>query len=334
MSRPKGSKNKPKEPVQEEVNAPEEVIAPVATPAYRARTALIEDIVAHNKELREEADREEQTENTEIAEEQTETQSQENIQEPPKTEVPAVAKYNFVVDGEKLELTEDEIRERIQKSAAAEKRLAEATRLLEDAKRQAATLHEKPPQPPVKPSSETDDAEFIQSAAKALLYGDEEQVTQTIKAILGKGRSDPTQSGITPERVASYVDEKLAFRDGMRLLETPPEQGGYADVYSDPVLKARFHQREAELRDVQQDKRPYVELYKSIGEEIRAWRDNLIKQHVPQTGLEDRDTLKAATGVVRGAGGKIPAPQVSAPKSALERHEAEIDRQRRARGLN
>lgn len=339
MSRPKGSKNKPKEPIQETIQEPEapnvdrkedEVISPAPTPAYRARTALIEDIVSHNKDLQTEQDNEEHPEDL-----KEEEQEPPKVEEPPKEEEKLVVKHKFIVDGQEIELSEDEIRERIQKSSAADKRLAEATRLLEDAKK--TTLHKEPPQPPAKTSSEADvDKQLVESISKAVLYGDEEQVTQAFAKILGKGRTvDPTQTqGMTPQQVQSYVMETLAYEKGLRLLETSPEQGGYADIYTDPVLKARFQQREAELRDVHQDKRSYADLYKSIGDEIRQWRENLVKQYIPPTGLEDRDKLKANTGVIRGAGGKPSVPQVSAPKSALERHEEVIEQTRRARGLN
>ena len=338
MARPKGSKNKPKEEIPEvqvETKEPEDVSYPQPTPAYRAKTALIEDIVAHNRELQEEQDQEQPEEQPEEKPAEEAPPETPKVEEPPKPEIPAVAKHKFIADGKEFELTEDEIRERIQKMESADRRLAEATRLLEDAKRQAATPHKEPPQPPAEPSSDAD-AELIKSATEAVLYGDEEQVAKAFAKILSKGRTiDPTpMQGMNPQQVQSYVMETLAYEKGLRLLETPPEQGGYADIYSDPVLKARFQQREAELRDVHQDKRAYADLYKSIGDEIRQWRDELIKQYVPPTGLENRDSLKAATGVVRGAGGKVPTPQVSAPKSALERHETEVERQRRARGFN
>ena len=97
------------------------------------------------------------------------------------------------------------------------------------------------------------------------------------------------------------------------------------------MLKGMFQRREAEYRDVQKDTRPYAELYKAIGDEIRTWRDALIAQNTPKTGLEDRDSKKATTGVVRGAGGKVPtAPLETRPKTLEEK----LESMRSRRGLN
>ena len=348
MSRTKGSKNKPKEEIQEapvEV-APvtvtakkEEEVKPEAPPAHKSRNALLNEINDINKERHAQEgynDEENNEGSDEPVKEVQEPEEKEEITEPEK-EVPLVAKRKFKIDGKDIELTEDEITERVQKSAAVDKRLEEATRMLEDARR--ATLAPKPSETPLpaSPSSRADvgldEKDLIQNVTKAVMYGDEEQVTKAFEAILGRGRSGDAAThtqGMKPQEVQSYVLETLAFERGKQLLETKPEQGGYSDIWEDPMLKGMFQKREAELRDVQKDVRPYADLYKAIGDEIRTWRDALIAQHTPKTGLEDRDKLKAATGVVRGAGGKVPAPLESKPKTQEEK----ISAMRVARGLN
>lgn len=344
MARTKGSKNKPKEPVApSEVtetvaqNAqPEDEEKPAAPPAHVSRNARLTEINNTNKErYAQEGDDEpeESPEDTDEVESQEEEKPE--VKEPPKEELPVVGKRKFKIDGKEIELTEEEITERVQKSAAADKRLEEATRMLEDARR--ATLTSKPSDPlPASPSSKADagdEKELVQNVTKAVMYGDEEQVTKAFEALLGRGRSGDaaTQTqGMKPSEIQSYVIETLAFERGKQLLDTPPEQGGYSDIWSDPMLKGMFQRREAEMRDVHKDVRPYADLYKAIGDEIRTWRDGLIAQHTPKTGLEDRDKLKAATGVVRGAGGKVPAPLESKPKSQEEK----ISAMRAARGLN
>lgn len=348
MGRPRGSKNKPKETNEQEnpvVEAPvqtqEDDEKPSAPPAHKSRFALLNEIHTTNKErYAQENDEEEHEETPEAAEAPAENpEEKEEVKEPPKEEVPVVGKKKYIIDGQEVELTEEEITERVQKSAAADKRLAEATRMLEDAKRQAATLKPSPSEtpPPASPSSKadvgSDDKDIIQNITKAVLYGDEEQVAKAFQPLLSRGRQEKdltTQmKGMAPE-IQSYVLETLAFERGKQLLDTPPEQGGYADIKNDPMLFGMFQRREAELRDVHKDVRPYADLYKAIGDEIRTWKEALIAQHTPKTGLEYRDKLKAATGVVRGGGGKVPAPLESKPKS----HEEKLNAMRAARGLN
>lgn len=355
MSRPRGSKNKPKEEksvietAQNTETSPEnkeEEIKPTAPHHYLARSALLKEINESNKE-KYAAEGEEEDE--EIAQSEPEEEEKEEIKEPVKgPEQPLVGKKKFKIDGQEIELTEEEIAERLQKSAAADKRLAEATRLLEDAKRQATTRQDVQPnaatfnpgsrdnQPSVAASSVTDvgdDSEIIKKITQAVLYGDEEQVANAFKPLLGKGRqvSDLTTQtqGMTPQQVQGYVKETLAFEKGIQLLETPSDQGGYADIWADPMLRGMFQRKENELRDAK-DPRSYVDLYKAIGDEIRQWRDDLIKQHTPKTGLEDREAAKRSTGVVRGAGGKVPAPVQMKPKS----HEDKLSEMRARRGLN
>ena len=349
MSRPKGSKNRPRETVEtpasqvvevvETVEKKEEEISTVAKPHYESRSALLKEINDTNKEkYAAEGDEDEGEEpDSDVEEEAEEADKPAEIAEPPKEEIPVVGKKKFTIDGKEVELTEEQIIERVQKSAAADARLAEATRLLEDAKRTAATLRPEPSnQPPAKTSPEADvgdDAKIIEKITQAVLYGDGEQVAEAFKPLLGRGRQAPdltTQTqGMTPQQVQGYVTETLAFEKGKQLLESPPEQGGYADVWSDPMLRGMFQRRENELRDAK-DNRSYVDLYKAVGEEIRGWLNKQIEQRTPKTGLEDREAAKRSTGVIRGAGGKVPTPAEMKPKS----HEDKLNEMRSRRGLN
>lgn len=353
MGRPRGSKNKPKESgqieapaeVATEVIAAEPAVAeeehkPTAQPAYLQRSALLKEISDSNKER---AALEETGEPEPTPEQDAQAATQAAAELEPESEtapvVTAPTKRKFIIDGAEKEFTDEEITAYVQKHATADQRLAEATRLLGDAKRNTAAIPATPgpaTPPPARPSSEAgveDEQTLIKNVTKAVMYGDEEQVTSAFAALLGKGRhaSMATQvQGLSPEQIQSYVVETLAFEKGKQLLETPPEQGGYADIITDPKLRGMFQAREDELRNAN-DRRPYAELYKAIGNEIRQWRDDLIKAHIPKTGLEDRDTAKRSAGVVRGAGGKLPAtPMESKPKS----HDEILAGMRATRGLN
>lgn len=345
MGRPLGSKNKPKEQAQEaqndattqDVPKSSEAEGSIAVPAHKERSRLLEDIVEHNKELSAESDAETETvpETEETKESETqETQAQEakEEKEEQKSDTKTDAKKKYIVDGQEVEFTDEQITAFVQKHATADRRLAEATRLREDAAKATQTQPAPAPQPSVSTSSATDvvkDDSLIQDVTKAVLYGDEEQVTKAVQALVGRGRQSTTPT-LTPVQIQSYVMETLAFERGKQILETQPDQGGYADIWSDPMMREMFKRKEDELRAAK-DTRPYAELYKAIGDELRTWRDNLVKQHIPKTGLEDREDAKRATGVIRGAGGKLPTvPLERAPKT----HEEILQSMRATRGLN
>ena len=369
MSRPKGSKNKPKEPVAElpagQVNEAAQVEdqAPTAKPAYLARAALLKEVSDTNKaryaeEVAEaeatpvdsdidtgsdnvsenqEAVSEEQT-SAEVEAQpdaQTEASAQAVVPEPPK-------KRKFIIDGVERELTDEEITVLVQKSGTVDSRLAEATRILKDAQRQAATPRGAQPYAAIpqdggqatQPSdtSQSDAArgqEIVQRITKSLLFGNEDQVQEAVSMLLGGGRQMATQS-VNPGQIQGFVSETIAFENAKASLEKPVDQGGYADIWGDPMLKALFIRRDNELLD-SEDTRGYAERYKAIAEEIRNWKKEFIGKHIPKTGLEDRDTLKRQAGVVRGGGGKIPtAPLESKPKT----HDDVITGMRAARNLN
>lgn len=351
MARPKGSKNKPKEvqAVQTTSEAPTTETAstesetPItARPAYLSRSALLKEVSDSNKERyaaengqEEDQTPEQETEETENQEEQTSETEPEAVEQS-QVEATPPQKRKLIIDGVEKELTDDEIIALAQKAGAVDSRLAEAERIRQDAKREAATLrgaqspaatqsYDQPAtRPPAVSSSDADAAEIT----KTLMYGTEDQVRDAVAKLIGNGRSNQFQ-GMNPNQIQGLVAETLAFERAKALLDTPPEQGGFNDIYSDQMLRGLFERREAQLRD-EGDKRPYQELYKSIGLEVRQWRDDLIKKNTPQTGLENRDQLKRSAGIVRGGGGKVIPPVESKPKTLDET----LDGMRRARGLN
>ena len=248
-------------------------------------------------------------------------------------------KRKFTIDGKEQELTDDEITAIVQKSGAVDSRLKEATELLRDAKQTTSPTPPPEAQPPDSSSSESDaggDREaVVKELTDAFVYGNEEQVAKAIGKLLGEGRASADVStqiqAMTPEQVQGYVVETIAFNEGKRLLDLPPDKGGYSDLWSDPTLQAEFKRRENELRDAN-DPRSYVELYNEIGNDIRKWRDDLIKQHTPKTGLENRTEAKRQTGVVRGAGSTKTPPTESKSLSDQEKHEETLKQAATARG--
>lgn len=363
MARPKGSKNKTKDPtsaVADTVASPEDItpkstaageLPPAGEPHFKSRLSLLNEVNESNIELskEEEADPDaggESTDETtgttgEDAGDTDETGAAPTA-EPDKKEIPAVAKRKLTIDGVEKEFTEDQVIAMAQKNGSADSRLAEATRILEDARRTTATRQgaDDPATPADAgrnrqlPGSAGVD-EMVQEVTDALLYGDRDKVAESISKLLSQGRQSATPT-FNPQDIRATVSETIAFERAKTALETPADQGGFADVWTDPMLRAMFERREAELRDgnpskgTTKDQRPYLELYTSIATELRQWRDDLVKKH-STTGLENRDHSKRLAAVVRGGGGKPPATNAPTPILSLDE---KLVQMRKARGLN
>lgn len=261
------------------------------------------------------------------------------VVEPPKT-------FKLKVNGQEKEFTEEQLIAIAQKSESADQRLEEATRLRDEARRMA-----KPPAPGVSetPPSGAPSAPDVGKApsvdvaklTSALLYGQEEEVKSALTTLvseIGRRRAGEmagelaTQTqGMKPEEMRAFVSEAIAFENAKSYLDKPPEQGGFADIWSDPVLQTRFIQRESEIANElaqQGEKATYLDIYNRVATELRGWRDGIIQKYAPPTGLEDRGNSKRQAGIVRGAGGKTPPPQESQPKT----HEEKLEQLRKARG--
>ncbi len=366
IGRPKGSKNKPKPAPDDDAatsTGKSDEEGELGDPHHAQRLSAIEEIAEQNIADRE-ADQgvslvvNEETNTIEQVEKKAEDEGETTGEEPKETEgeesPPAgeetaaeieaaekkaaeTTKTKFVIDGVEKEYTKEEIAAIVQKSGAADLRLKEATELLQGAKQTTQqTTQATEAQPPASSSSDADAVDrdtLAKELTNAIVYGDEEQVAEAVTKLLGTGRDDVTTQvqSMTPEQVQGYVVETIAFNEGKRLLDLPPDKGGYSDLWLDPVLKAEFTRRENELRDAK-DPRSYVELYTFIGDEVRTWRDELISKFTPKTGLEDRTDAKRKTGIVRGTGVTKTVPGESKPLSAQEKHEETLKQAATARG--
>lgn len=346
-----------------EVTAEETPTEPPARPAYTSRASMIREIAERNRDSRDDQIREDggdvvdtrgpapaalpgededsaaQRRDDDAPPAEEAAVPEETVEAPP-AETP-VSKKRFTIDGKEVELTDEQITAYVQKGATADHRLAEATRILDGAKRvtPAATKESAPGSQPSAPSPDaalSPSDQDVKELARTLLYGKEEEVVGALTKVIGGGRqASPemaqrmaTQTlGMTAEQITAHVGQAIAWENAKALFDRSPEQGGYSDIWSDPVLKNEFIRREDDLRDTG-DERPYTVVHAEIAKGIREWRDGVVKKHSTKTGLEDRDNLKRGTGVVRGAGGTPPPPQVSQPKT----HEEKLEGMRRARG--
>lgn len=260
------------------------------------------------------------------------------------------AKRKFKVNGKDVEFSDQEIEAIVQKHATADTRLEKATQLLEEANRRAAAVDPSggAPRGPAPSAASgaadvrTDDAPALTreraiELTRAIQYGNPEEATDALIEVFGmtRGAAEVAQGnmrGMNPEQIQQYVartmTEYTAFEKARSLLDLPPEQGGYADIWSDPILQAQFRRRDDEIIDAAvAEKKPapsYAERYATIAKELREWRDGVVQKHAkpsnPNPTLDKREQRKAAApATVRGGDARAPAaPTDTRPKSRNE----------------
>lgn len=193
------------------------------------------------------------------------------------------------IDGEDRVLTlEDALRE-IQKKGAADKRLEESTRLVNEAKalfEQARTSN--PPQPSqdaaaLQPPLDED----VAAVVRAIRTGTDEEAHYAARQWDQHIRSE---KAILPAAdIRALVNDAVDFRSSAEWVKHE-----YADLFGDTRLAAMF--ADADERQVQSaDKRPYRERYIEIGDSLRGWRDSLVRpQDTAARTLEAKRERKAA----------------------------------------
>lgn len=225
-------------------------------------------------------------------EEQVEETTKEPVVEQTTTPVVAPAfdpdqEYDLVVNGKPMKVKGSQILERgkmaLQKETAADQKLELASRLLQEVQAKVAP----PAQAVEKPVSLSDEqlAEIIQ-------YGTKEQAAQAIAELRKAGQSSETAQLMMAKHLPQVVSDQLAFHEAAKFV-----QNEYGDLLTDPYLKQLFFMRENQLRQTG-DSRPYVELYKSIGEELRTHFNKPkttpgTQQPAPKT-MEEKVAAKAA----------------------------------------
>lgn len=230
------------------------------------------------------------------------------------------------IDGVESEVSVAEMRRQFQKNGAAERRLEEATRLLQEAKAAQQT----PPEPlrfvqdDKKPDSDADDEG--KALLAALFEGDESKALEGLKKLgIGRGKEAPT---LNVEQIAAQITP--AIRQQL-FVESALEQFSmdFKDIVADPYL--------ADLADTFLDAevasgKPYDEALKQAGQKTRDW---LASKGVKTT--EANPTIDRNTKLERKAGiDKIPALNSKATTvETPEPSQSDLIREaRKARGLD
>lgn len=315
--------------LQEAVAEPEKqdgFISPTATPELNPRAQILADISARSNAQADEDAKEiipgmegeetspviemEAEESEEKAEPVVETHATEStISEP---QFNPDLEYELTVNGQPIKVKGSQIIERgksaIQKEIAADYKLEAATKLFEEAKKLAT--------PPVVETPKLS----AEQLAEVIQFGTKEQAAAAITMIMGN-QEQGKQLQDMASKLPQVVSDQIAFHDATVFV-----QSEYKDLLEDPDLRSLFFMKENGMRQAG-DSRPYKELYKAIGDELRV-KFNRPKSTTTKT-MEEKVAAKEATpSVPRLASARLE----SAPEKKPPTTQEVIDRMRKARG--
>lgn len=217
------------------------------------------------------------------------------------------------IDGEESDVSVEEMRRQYQKAGAADKRLAEATRLLEEAKKTVAAAPAPTPEPKVvDPNAPSPKKKFIE----ALFQGDEEGAIAAFDEAVGQGRQQPTPTVDDLVKAATpALRQQLVVDSALEKFQTD-----YADIVGEPYLAAKADSLlNAELANG----KPFAEALENAGKGTRDWLTALTggkpKESDPTTARTERLERKAGLDTVVGAGTKavIPTPREQTPSDVI-----------------
>lgn len=280
------------------------------------RNETIERIAKSARELR---DKEMQEEGQEVVDTSGgEPENKEEVQaidpEPEteqaqKVEEPAERMIRVKVDGVEKEVPESLILDAgvraVQKESAADKRLAEATQLLNQAREATRP----------KPLPDMDEVEL----SNRIRRGTDEEAEEAISILQGRNQATPDQIA---EAVEQRVLKNIEFKEaGKWFVET------YKDIVADPYLTNLAIAEETRLRD-SGDERDFKAIYKDIGDNITK---KLVEWRVGKVTVStstDKQERKAEINNLHSASARMQSKEQPKPKTPTQI----IDEMRKARG--
>lgn len=227
------------------------------------------------------------------------------------------------VDGEELEVSEDDLVASYQKQAAATRRLQqaneEAARIVAEAKAQAEQI-KTPPQP--EPTAEDRKAKY-QEYHQALIEGDTEKAFELMEALTaGRQQPIPDVNEIV-NRVKPVVKQELSNESALARFEKD-----YKDIIDDPYLVSATQIR---LRELEAAGKPYAEALFEAGNATRDW----LKSKAPVAPTETPTTTRAEKLEQKGRIVNLPTAhsKATATTETVETPADIIAQMRKARGM-
>lgn len=231
------------------------------------------------------------------------------------------------IDGVESQVSVEEMRRQYQKNGAAERRLEEATRLLNEAKASRVGFDESEPKKDDStsqqlPSPDADDGgrEFL----AALFEGDEEKALAALNKKLGTGRQQPIQDvSQLAAQLTPAIKQQLSYDSALDKFKKD-----YSDIVDDPYL-ADLADRYLEA-DVQAGK-PFTEALEAAGRKTRDWLVSKgVKTPEPAPTTDRNTKLERKAGIDRIPALNTKATTVEEP--VLSASDV-ISEMRKARGL-
>jgi len=180
--------------------------------------------------------------------------------------------YEMTVDGQKMKVLGSKIIDAgfrtFQKETAADFRLNVATELMQEAERRVAaagTPKEETPAKDATPAGEPSNADL----AKSLQFGTPEEAEKALSTLRVRGFDQTQITNMVVQQSRHAARDELAFQKALDFVK-----GEYGDLLSNDHLKRFFFMEENRYRAPKDkgglgDTRPYLEVYKDIGENMR-----------------------------------------------------------------
>ena len=256
--------------------------------------------IASRTQPPEELDDEEQDSETADTEssESSEQQTSEQVEEQEEL-------LTLKVDGEEIKRSKKDVLEAgikaLQKESAADKRLREATELLNQVKQQ----NTRPPSD-VAPQNQQPsiDAELIQK----IQYGDETEAREALENLLGRNKLDPAT---IQQLVQQQVNEQITVAQIQQRF-----QSEFSDILADPYLTKLAADKAGER--LQAGEPNNWDTYKAAAEEVKAWKSKFSAPVAPADTFADKKARKQSMTVINEASAKKALPEEDPPESVAD----------------
>lgn len=232
-------------------------------------------------------------------------------------------KFRMRIDGEDRDVDAEKAIRQIQKGEAADKRLADATRLLEEAKHINATARMQQQAPAPAPAPAVDRKAMKKNLLDALFQGDEEKADAALDAFLeSTGRQEPT---LDRGALAADVKKQLDIDSALSVFASK-----YQTIATDTYLAAKA---DTLLRQKMDEGLSLGQALDESGQETLDWVRGIAgvsKEKAPPTTEKMTERLSrksAATDDVVGTGLKLVTKEPE-PQTRM----SVIEEMRRARG--
>jgi hypothetical protein len=227
------------------------------------------------------------------------------------------------IDGEEREVEVEKImdagRRAMQKELAADKRLEEATRVKEEAERlrkeAEAALSSGTQARQSKPAAEAVAiVEKLKPVVHKMQYGTADEAAAALAEIIESTKSE----GLSDQQITLLVNQELSLRESRAFVKA-----NYPEVLADERLKKIFVD-DVNGRIAAGDTRPYQEICKDVGDELRAWKGApASKEATPPAkpqGASRAAVHERKTTIVQvpSAAARQPAPTQQAAPSASD----------------